>query len=306
MNNNESEKDIVNYLGFNNVDELAELLSRSTLSTLQAGTNFIYSSAHYFEINNISKNYVSDIDHEENYLGFSTIHNDKFDLNSIENTRLPESRSHVGWWCVLNYNEKNNKSYKRTSAYRGIAEKCNPLDCGHILGLSLFKYIELKQKLKEQESRPSSSNKTKDDSNQKLQDICNNVKYNVFPQFPRANRNRKNDVGQLRFEELVRDHLTHNRDDKVYYEVEKVYFDPKHDEIPIGTRIFASVVDKCSELNLKGKLTLPFHVFIPNYAVTDSEGQSGDTDYNLDYLLENEDFKIRELYGKFYGHKWRE
>ena len=300
MSDNESEMDIVKYLGFSNTDELAELLSKSTLETLQPGENLIYTSSHYFEIDCKSKNYVSDIEYEDNNPEISTMRNDEFDLNSIENTELSKLRSHVGWRCVLNYNEKNNGLYKRNSTYRGIAEKCDPLDCGHILGLGLFKYIEPRQKLKKQES----------ESKKKLQEICNDAKYNLFPQFPRANRNRKNDVGQLRFEELVRDHITQNRDDKVYYEVEKIYFkfnsNLENTGIPIGTRIFASDIGDHSKLNSEEKLSLPFHVFIPNYAVSDSEWQSGDTDYDLDYLLENDDSKIRNLYGNFYGHNWRE
>lgn len=294
MSDNESEIDIVKYLGFNNTDELAELLSKLTLETLQPGENFIYNSAHYFEIDCKSKNYVSDIEHEDNNPEISTIRNDEFDLNSIENGRLPNSRFHVGWRCVLNYNERNNGSYKRNSTYRGIAKKCDPLDCGHILGLGLFQYIEPRQKLKKQESRLK----------KKLQEISNDAKYNLFPQFPRANRNRKNDVGQLRFEELVRDHVTQNRDDKVYYEVEKIYSNPESDEVPIGTKIFASVVGDRSKPNSGEKLSLPFHVFIPNYAVADSEWQSGDPDYDLDYLLENKNSKIKDFYGNFYGHNW--
>lgn len=310
MSDNESEMDIVKYLGFNNTDELAELLSKSTLETLQPGENFIYNPAHYFEIDSESKNYVSDMDCKDNDPESSTVHNDEFDLNSIENSELPKSLSHVGWRCVLNYNEKNNGSYKRNSTYRGTAEKCDPLDCGHILGLGLFQYIEPRLKLKKQESRSSSSNKAKDNSNKKLQEICNNVKYNLFPQFPRANRNfdSKHDVGQLRFEELVRDHITQNRDDKVYYEVEKIYFESnsklEDTGIPIGTRIFASDVGDHSKPNSGVKISLPFHVFIPNYAVANSEWQSGDADYNLDYLLENNDSKINDLNGNFYDHNW--
>lgn len=269
---------------------------------MQPGDNFIYNSSHYFEIDSESKNYVSDIDHKYKGSEFSTVRNDEFDLNSIENTGLSESRSHVGWRCILNYNEKNNGSYKRNSTYRGIAEKCDPLDCGHILGLGLFQYIEPRQKLKKQESRSSSSKK-------KLQEICNDANNNLFPQFPRANRNQKNDVGQLRFEELVRDYLTHHRDDKVYYEVEKIYSNPNSDlkisAIPIGTRIFASSTDKCTKLNSREELSLPFHVFIPNYAVSDSEWQSGNKDYDLDYLLENNDSKIKDLYDNFYSHNWK-
>lgn len=297
MSDNESEMDIVKYLGFNNTDELAELLSKSTLETLQPGENFIYNPAHYFEIDSESKNYVSDMDCKDNDPESSTVHNDEFDLNSIENSELPKSLSHVGWRCVLNYNEKNNGSYKRNSTYRGTAEKCDPLDCGHILGLGLFQYIEPRLKLKKQESRPSSK--------KKLQEICNDANNNLFPQFPRANRNQKNDVGQLRFEELVRDHLTCCRDDKVYYEVEKIYSNPESDEVPIGTRIFASVVGDRSKPNSGEKLSLPFHVFIPNYAVADSEWQSGDPDYDLDYLLENKNSKIKDFYGNFYGHNWK-
>lgn len=100
--------DIVKYLGFNNTDELAELLSKSTLETLQPGENLIYTSSHYFEIDCKSKNYVSDIEHKDNNPEISTIRNDEFDLNSIENGRLSNSRFHVGWRCALNYNEKNN------------------------------------------------------------------------------------------------------------------------------------------------------------------------------------------------------
>ena len=62
MSDNESEMDIVKYLGFSNTDELAELLSKSTLETLQPGENLIYTSSHYFEIDCKSKNYVSDIE----------------------------------------------------------------------------------------------------------------------------------------------------------------------------------------------------------------------------------------------------
>lgn len=140
----------------------------------------------------------------------------------------------------------------------------------------------------------------------KLQEISNDAKYNLFPQFPRANRNRKNDIGQLRFEELVRDHITQNRDDKVYYEVEKIYSDSENDEIPTETRIFASSTDKCTKPNAGEELFLPFHVFIPNYAVSNSDWQSGNKDYDLDYLLENEDSKIKDLYGDFYGHNRRD
>lgn len=310
MSDNESEIDIVKYLGLNNTDELAELLSKSTLETLQPGKNFIYNSSHYFEIDDISKNYVSDMDHKDNNPEFSTVRNDEFDLNSIENAGLSESRSHVGWRCVLNYNEKNNGSYDRNnSTYRGIAEKCRPLDCGHILGLGLFQYIEPRQILKKQKSRLNSGKEIKDNGNQKLQEICNNVKYNLFPQFPRANRNPdleyKHGIGQERFEEVVRDRIKEKYDDKVYYEIEKIYFDSENDEIPVGTRIFASVVDEYSEPNSGKELALPFHVFIPNYAVSDSEWQRGDTDYDLDYLLKNNSSKIRDLYRDFYGHDWR-
>ena len=66
--------------------------------------------------------------------------------------------------------------------------------------------------------------------------------------------------------------------------MEKIYSNPESDEVPIGTRIFASVVGDRSKPNSGEKLSLPFHVFIPNYAVADSEWQSGDPDYDLDYF----------------------
>lgn len=310
MSDNESEMDIVKYLGFNNIDELVELLAKTSVGALRPGVEFIYNSAHYFEINKVSKNYEFDIKNKNNDPEFSInnksiVYNNGFDLNPIKNTELPQIWSHVGWRCVLNYNEKNNGSYKRTSTYKKTAKKCDPLDCGHILGLGLFKYIESRKILKNQKIRTDDGQKL---NNKKLRNICNDADNNLFPQFPRANRNSKLDVGQLRFEELVINYLIHKHDERVYYEVEKIYFNPSFDiengGIPIGTRIFASAIDKCSGLNSEGKLALPFHVFIPNYAVSSSEWQSGNENYDLDNLLENDKSKIRELYGKFYGHNW--
>lgn len=132
-----------------------------------------------------------------------------------------------------------------------IKNKFDPFDCGHLLAVELIKYLNICDMCKKEL-------------------VVN--EYNLFPQFPRANRNEKENIGQARFENWLMSYIKTNKNDSIYYEVEKIYRDDcSKNGIPIGTRLLARKNDAQNDKNLEWKpdekLKLPFHVFIPNYQV---------------------------------------
>lgn len=146
----------------------------------------------------------------------------------------------------------NNKNdIKLKNQRQKIKNKFDPFDCGHLLAVELIKYLNICDMCKKEL-------------------VVN--EYNLFPQFPRANRNEKETIGQARFENWLMSYIKTNKNDSIYYEVEKIYRDDcSKNGIPIGTRLLARKNDAQNDKNLEWKpdekLKLPFHVFIPNYQV---------------------------------------
>lgn len=245
---------IIKYLGLENIEELAKILKLEPI-------NIIYNTFHYFELNSIPTEYKS----TENLSG----------LEELENK--------CGWKCILSNQERNKEKYGRPNWLRKT-KHFYPLDCGHILALHLFEYIDSNYKDK-----------------LKLQKICNNFKYNLFAQFPRANRNQQKDVGQLRFEQLTWDYISKNPKEKIYYEIELIYYNYQIDSVPIGTRIFVCKnkekvqKDRLNQKSSKGQPQIPFHVFIPNYDFNSNIWSKYKPDKVGDLSKQN----IRDFFKKF-------
>lgn len=141
-----------------------------------------------------------------------------------------------------------------------------------------------------------------------------NVSSNIAYQFCDKNRGNGKKRGQHQFEQAVmncfqkaNDKDSESKKVLVYYEIEPIFlnFDNKmsslnsDDRIPIGTRIFAfrntdtsdQVNNFISQSKKKDefKITLPYHVFIPNYI------EDYDAEKDLDIS------KIREKFEDFYA-----
>lgn len=117
-----------------------------------------------------------------------------------------------------------------------------------------------------------------------------NVSSNIAYQFCDKNRGNGKKRGQHQFEQAVMNWFQKANDTDseskkviVYYEVEPI-FRKSGDKIPIGTRIFAfRETDTSDQVNNfisqskkkdEFKITLPYHVFIPNY-IEDYEVEKG-------------------------------
>ena len=117
-----------------------------------------------------------------------------------------------------------------------------------------------------------------------------NVSSNIAYQFCDKNRGNGKKRGQHQFEQAVmncfqkaNDKDSESKKVLVYYEVEPI-FRKSGDKIPIGTRIFAfRETDTSDQVNSfisqskkkdEFKITLPYHVFIPNY-IEDYEVEKG-------------------------------
>ncbi|GFI20062.1 hypothetical protein IMSAGC010_00615 [Lactobacillus johnsonii] len=141
-----------------------------------------------------------------------------------------------------------------------------------------------------------------------------NVSSNIAYQFCDKNRGNGKKRGQHQFEQAVMNWFQKANDTDseskkviVYYEVEPIFlnFDNKmsslnpDDRIPIGTRIFAfRDTDTSDQVNNfirqskkkdEFKITLPYHIFIPNYI------EDYDAEKDLDIS------KIREKFEDFYA-----
>lgn len=120
--------------------------------------------------------------------------------------------------------------------------------------------------------------------------FCKNVSSNIAYQFCDKNRGNGKERGQHQFEQAVMNWFQKANDTDseskkviVYYEVEPI-FRKSGDKIPIGTRIFAfRETDTSDQVNNfisqskkkdEFKITLPYHVFIPNY-IEDYEVEKG-------------------------------
>lgn len=101
-------------------------------------------------------------------------------------------------------------------------------------------------------------------------------KYNIYAQFKRANCNKKNDHGQLYFEDKVSNYLKKSVTAKIYYEVEAI-FRNEDDVVPIGNRIKAISLDKTDDFK-------DFHVFIPNFQEIGFKDRiAKESDYKFSY-----------------------
>lgn len=253
-NNSETEKDIAQYLGFNNVDELFQVPQLKKYKE-----HFEFDDRHFFKLD--SKEYLSK------------------NVDKLE--KIETSGKFVGWNCILKHDKRYDcEHYKRENAnYKNHVNSFRPLDCGHVLALSLFKYVK-------QEDRTE------------LSKYCN-ADCNLFPQFPRANRNANNDAGQFCFEDKVEKYLLDNPKNKIYYNVEKIYNDINRDYTPIGTKIFAcdyKIINDGKLSKNPEKSSLFFHVFIPNYGISSSKCPCGS--YDLNYI---KDFKNRRKFFEIFG-----
>lgn len=117
-----------------------------------------------------------------------------------------------------------------------------------------------------------------------------NVSSNIAYQFCDKNRGNGKKRGQHQFEQAVMNCFPKANDEDseskkvlVYYEIEPIFLNTD-DKIPIGTRIFAfRDTDTSDQLNNfisqskkkdEFKITLPYHIFIPNY-IEDYEVEKG-------------------------------
>lgn len=258
---------IAKYLGLKNIHELASILSEVLGESIQPDVDLIYHRFNYFLIDSKSNKY----DPNDEFSGLRQI---LFNGN------------HVGWRCILSYDEDNFKDYEenRPSFFGRLRDSINPLDIGHILALELFSFIK-------QDSVWIKQNGVW--NKEKPEEICNSQKYNLVPQFKRANENSRDDVGQARFENWLHSELMNHEGEQVYYEVEEI-FKNTNDIVPIGTRIFAckyGTTPSTFTSSYLRKLILPFHVFIPNYGFIEEEGKGKVKNKNFDsnYLLDKLD-----------------
>lgn len=186
-------------------------------------------------------------------------------------------------WDVLLSNKCETRSAKDLIGefYRGNRDPKSPfLDKGHLVAREFQKYI-------------CKTNKPIDNF------FYKNVSSNIAYQFCDKNRGNGKKRGQHQFEQAVmncfqkaNDKDSESKKVVVYYEIEPIFlnFDNKmsslnsDDRIPIGTRIFAfretetsdQVNNFISQSKKKDefKITLPYHVFIPNY-IEDYEIEKG-------------------------------
>ena len=168
-------------------------------------------------------------------------------------------------WDVLLSNKCETRSAKELIGkfYRGNRDpKSSFLDKGHLVAREFQKYI-------------CGQNEPTDNF------FCKNVSSNIAYQFCDKNRGNGKERGQHQFEQAVMNWFQKANDTDseskkviVYYEVEPI-FRKSGDKIPIGTRIFAfRETDTSDQVNNfisqskkkdEFKITLPYHVFIPNY-----------------------------------------
>lgn len=177
-------------------------------------------------------------------------------------------------WDVLLSNKCETRSAKELIGkfYRGNRDpKSSFLDKGHLVAREFQKYI-------------CGQNEPTDNF------FCKNVSSNIAYQFCDKNRGNGKERGQHQFEQAVMNWFQKANDTDseskkviVYYEVEPI-FRKSGDKIPIGTRIFAfRETDTSDQVNNfisqskkkdEFKITLPYHVFIPNY-IEDYEVEKG-------------------------------
>ncbi|MGI1819991.1 hypothetical protein ACRPK1_07465 [Lactobacillus johnsonii] len=168
-------------------------------------------------------------------------------------------------WDVLLSNKCETRSAKELIGkfYRGNRDPKSPfLDKGHLVAREFQKYI-------------CGQNESIDNF------FYKNVSSNIAYQFCDKNRGNGKKRGQHQFEQAVmncfqkaKDKDSESKKVIVYYEVEPI-FRKSGDKIPIGTRIFAfRETDTSDQVNNfisqskkkdEFKITLPYHVFIPNY-----------------------------------------
>lgn len=192
-------------------------------------------------------------------------------LSNSEN--LSKVKSPIKWDVLL-----SNKCEERSAKdligkfYDGNTDPKWPfLDKGHLVAREFQKYI-------------CGQNESTDNF------FYKNVSSNIAYQFCDKNRGNGKKRGQHQFEQAVMNCFPKANDEDseskkvlVYYEIEPIFlnFDNKmsslnpDDRIPIGTRIFAfrntdtsdQVNNFISQSKKKDefKITLPYHVFIPNY-----------------------------------------
>lgn len=132
-----------------------------------------------------------------------------------------------------------------------------------------------------------------------------NVSSNIAYQFCDKNRGNGKKRGQHQFEQAVMNCFPKDNDEDseskkvlVYYKIEPIFLNTD-DKIPIGTRIFAfRDTDTSDQVNNfirqskkkdEFKITLPYHIFIPNYI------EDYDAEKDLDIS------KIREKFEDFYA-----
>ncbi|GBG04422.1 hypothetical protein NR996_01700 [Lactobacillus rodentium] len=181
----------------------------------------------------------------------------------------------VGWRIILNKEQaESNKQYEppflrinsnNTEADKKINERDahEVVQGGHILGNFIHNYFPFESFF----------------GNHHKKTPRRNV-YDEYPQFKRANENRRlgsGKNGQGYFESLIAKYNNEHQSFKLnnnemifYYECEAI-FKEKDDKIPIGTRLFViknldklENINKQKNLNHPDKLDIPVHVFIPN------------------------------------------
>lgn len=192
-------------------------------------------------------------------------------LSNSEN--LSKVKSPIKWDVLL-----SNKCEERSAKdligkfYDGNTDPKWPfLDKGHLVAREFQKYI-------------CGQNESTDNF------FYKNVSSNIAYQFCDKNRGNGKKRGQHQFEQAVMNWFQKANDTDseskkviVYYEVEPI-FRKSGDKIPIGTRIFAfRETDTSDQVNNfisqskkkdEFKITLPYHVFIPNY-IEDYEVEKG-------------------------------
>lgn len=165
-------------------------------------------------------------------------------------------------------NQNRNKQKELDNKQKNMRGKYFPFDTGHLLGVSLIKYLKI------------CNDPEKDISTKKKLIACPN---NLIPQFSYANR-----IIQHDFEEEVSRFIDNNSNAKVFYEIEAIYNNNLNElRLPIGTRIFATYMGNHDRINkaLSSKIKMPFHVFIPNYQViANCENQRSWYCFGLDNL----------------------
>lgn len=267
-------------------DEIKEIYKRLglknyNLENIEQLKNFTLDyNKNFFELNSKDKRKQRKI--IENYIN----------VLSIDQPIIPifYYRRVIGWRVILDPKRKDEvKRYEPPFLKISIGENdvdnaintrgkfLNLIDGGHLLGQFTNKYFNFESFFGDHKKEKIKRNR-----------------YDEFPQFSRANRNRKTGSGE-NGQEYFENQVSHF-DDKIgtlttvfYYEVEAI-FKEKEDKIPIGTRLY--VLNKNNGIfnfntnngRNKNKLKVPFHVFIPN----------------CDYFDKNEDFIMDTATSQFF------